>query len=248
MMENLLQSSIRFAPKGESMPETGGANIEIAHVLNEGKEHATHHDSRWVEALEIVEALLLAMVAIATAWSGYQVALWDGLQQERYEQSTKLRVQAQGLQTTGGQERVYDALTFAEWLKAKATGNEKIAQIFEKRFRPEYHVAYEAWMKLDPLNNPNAPPGPMLMTEYHNASLAASAKLDDQASELFEQGTKARSTSDNYVRVTVLLATVLLLTAISQRFKTHQVRVGLAIVAMLLLCLPLWRILHLPRL
>ena len=54
--------------------------------------------------------------------------------------------------------------------------------------------------------------------------------------------------SDNCVRVTVLLATVLLLVAISQRFKTHQVRVGLAIVSLLLLCIPIWRIITLPRL
>jgi hypothetical protein len=230
------------------MPETGGANIEIAHRLNEGKEHSAPHSSKWLEGLEIVEAVLLAMVAICTAWSGYQAALWDGMQDERYEQSTKLRVEAQGLLTTGGQERIYDALTFAEWLKANVTGNQKVARLFERRFRPEYHVAFEAWLKTDPLNNPKAPPGPMLMAEYHNASLEQSAKLGDEASELFEQGTKARATSDNYVRVTVLLATVLLLTAISQRFKTHQVRVGLAVVAMLLLCLPLWRIIHLPRL
>ncbi len=230
------------------MPETGGVNIELAHRLNEGSEDSPPHHSHWLEALEIVEAIVLALVAIATAWSGYQAALWDGMQDERYEESTKLRVQAQGLLTTGGQERIYDALTFAEWLKANASENQKVAQLFERRFRPEYHVAFEAWMKLDPLSNPNAPAGPMLMAEYHNASLEESAKLEDEASQLFKQGTKARQTSDMYVRVTVLLATVLLLTAISQRFKTHQVRVGLAVVAMLLLCLPLWRILHLPRL
>ena len=103
------------------MPEIGGANIEIAHKLNEGKEHEAPHSSRWLEALEIVEALMLAMVAIATAWSGYQAALWDGLQDERYGQSTKLRVEAQGLVTTGDQERIYDALTFADWLKANAS-------------------------------------------------------------------------------------------------------------------------------
>ncbi len=230
------------------MPETGGVNIEIAHKLNEREEHAAHQKARWLEALEIVEAILLAMVAIATAWSGYQAALWDGMQDERYEQSTKLRITAEGLKTLGDQERLYDALTFSDWIKAAATGDQKIAQLFQRRFRPEFRVAYEAWLKTEPLTNPNAPPGPQLLPEYHNAHLEQSAKLTDQASEVFEQGTKARETSDMYVRVTVLLATVLLLTAIAQRFKTHQVRVGLAVIAMLLMCLPLWRIIHLPRL
>ena len=230
------------------MPETGGANIEIAHRLNEREEHEAHQKARWLEGLEIVEAILLAMVAIATAWSGYQAALWDGRQDERYEQSTRLRVEAQGMKTLGDQERLYDALTFADWLKASATGDQKVAHLFERRFRPDFRVAYDAWLKTDPLNNPNAPPGPQLLPEYHNTELEKATRLTDEASEVFEQGTKARETSDGYVRVTVLLATVLLLTAIAQRFRTHSVRIGLAIVAMLLLCLPLWRLIHLPRL
>ena len=86
------------------------------------------------------------------------------------------------------------------------------------------------------------------MPEYHNAQGEESAKLSQEATEAFEQGAKSRSTSDDYVRVTVLLATVLLLTAIAQRFKTHQVRVGLAVVAFLLVCIPIYRILTLPRL
>ena len=65
--------------------------------------------------------------------------------------------------------------------------------------------------------------------------------------KVFEQGTQARQHSDEYVRVTVTLATVLLLLAISQRFKTRGVRLGLLVVAALLLCFPLYRILALPR-
>ena len=108
-------------------------------------------------------------------------------------------------------------------------------------------MAFDAWQKTDPLNNPNAPPGPMLMKEYHNAALEESGELGTEASEFFEQGTKARETSDGYVRVTVLLATVLLLTAISQRFHTESVRIGLAVVAALLVCIPLARLIMLPR-
>jgi hypothetical protein len=46
------------------------------------------------EVLEIAEAMLLAVVAITTAWSGYQSALWAGHQSELYGQASKLRVQA----------------------------------------------------------------------------------------------------------------------------------------------------------
>jgi hypothetical protein len=86
------------------------------------------------------------------------------------------------------------------------------------------------------------------MAEYHNADSEEAAKRTNEAAQAFEQGTAARATSDKYVRATVLLATVLLLTAISQRFHSHQVRMGLAIVAFLLLCIPLARLVQLPRL
>jgi hypothetical protein len=44
-----------------------------------------------------------------------------------------------------------------------------------------------------------------------------------------------------------MLATVLLLTAISQRFHSHRVRTVLIGVAFVLLCFPLWQIAMLPR-
>ena len=72
-------------------------------------------------------------------------------------------------------------------------------------------------------------------------------KRGEEATEAFEQGAAARGVSDKYVRATVVLATVLLLVAISQRFKTHAVRMGLAIVAFLLLCIPIYRLIVLPH-
>ena len=109
--------------------------------------------------LEIVEALVLAIVAIATAWSGYQAALWTGHQSELYGQASKLRVQAEGAATAANQERLYNASTVVEWLKAEAQGQKKLSDLFERRFLPEFRPAFEAWKKTDPLNNPNAPAG-----------------------------------------------------------------------------------------
>ncbi len=119
--------------------------------------------------------------------------------------------------------------------------------MFERRFLPEFRPAFESWKKTDPLNNPDAPPGPFYMPEYRSAKTEEAAKLNEQATQTFEQGDQAREHSDQYVRVTVTLATVLLLMAISQRFKVQGVRVALAVVAMLLLFGPIYRILMLPR-
>jgi hypothetical protein len=226
------------------MSEAGGSNIEVAHHLSE---HTESSQSWGHEVLEIAEALVLAVVAISTAWSGYQAALWTGLQAELYGQASKLRVQAEGTATYANQERLYNASTVVEWLKAEAHGDKKLADLFERRFLPEFRPAFEAWKKTNPVNNPAAPPGPQLMAEYRSSKTEEAAKLNDQATEVFEHGTRDRQLSDKYVRVTVTLATVLLLMAISQRFKTRGVRLALLVIATLLLCFPLYHILALPR-
>lgn len=228
--------------QGVPMPDIGNSNIEIAHHLRE------HEGSRSfaVETVEIAEAILLAIVAVATAWSGYQAARWSGYQSERYGQSSRLRVEAEEAEMTSNQERLYIAATVAEWLKAEDAANGKLAAILERRILPEFRPAFEAWKKSDPVNNVNAPAGPLPLN-YQTSKLEEAMKLNRQAAEAFERGNEARRHSDEYVRVTVILATVLLLVAVGQRFKLRRVRMAMMVFAALLLCFSLYTILWLPR-
>jgi hypothetical protein len=209
-----------------------------------GNGHTSEHR---FEAIEIIEAMILALVAVATAWSGYQAAAWAGRRAEQYAMANRLRVAAEGLATLAGQERIYDSDTFNSWLTAKLGDNEKAAEFFERRFRDEYRPALAAWLKTDPFNNAHAPAGPIFMPDYHNAKHEQFLGLSKQANETADQGTKSGETGDQYVRITVLLATVLLITAIGQRFRFKAARVAFMIFAWLLLCLPLWQLLMLPR-
>jgi hypothetical protein len=135
-----------------------------------------------------------------------------------YALGTRTSVRAQEGLTLSGQDRLYDIVTFTDWLAAQSAGNVKLAAVVQRRFRPEYVIAFEAWQKLDPLNNPSAPPGPIFMPEYVNLHSIESAKLSEQATGYFNQGVETRENADGYIKITVLLATVLLLTALSQRF------------------------------
>ncbi len=85
------------------------------------------------------------------------------------------------------------------------------------------------------------------MSEYHNANHEQFLGLNKEAAGVAEQGTKSGETGDQYVRITVLLATVLLITAIGQRFRVKTARLIFMILAWLLLCLPFWQLLTLPR-
>ena len=228
------------------MLESVGPVGYVIRKLNQVRESGDTSQTRF-EVIEIIEALILALVAVATAWSGYQAAEWAGRRAENYAQASRLRVTAEGLATLAGQERIYDSDTFNSWLAVKLDGKKEAAEFFERRFRDEYRTAFAAWMSTDPFNNAQAPPGPIFMPEYHNAKHERFLSLNKQAADVADQGTKSGETGDQYVRITVLLATVLLITAIGQRFHFKTVRILFMFLAFLLLCMPLWRLLVLPR-
>ena len=226
------------------MPE--GTNIEVAQILTESEtdaKKATRH-----QAIEILEAIVLALVAIATAWSGLQSARWDGHQAVLYGTSVKLRVEAAVAATEGGQQRLMDVVTFNSWIEAIHAKNEPLAALYIRRFSPEYRSAFEAWLKTLPFENPSAPAGPAFMPGYHNVLLEESARLNGEAAGAFAEGTEARAIAERYVRVTVFLATVLFLIALSQRFHSRRVRVGLVAVAAVLLTASLVSLATYPRL
>ena len=223
-----------------------GAVGYVIRKLNQGRENDQVSRSRF-EVIEIIEAVILALVAVATAWSGYQAAQWAGKRAEDYSKANRLRVSAEGLATLAGQQRIYDSDTFNNWLAAKLGNREKEAEFFERRFRDEYKVAFLAWIKTDPFNNAQASAGPVFMPEYHNAKHEQFLGVSKQAAEVADQGTRSGEIGDQYIRITVLLATVLLITAIGQRFHFRMVRVVFMILACLLLCFPLWQLLMLPR-
>lgn len=229
------------------MPEAGETNIEIAHKLCETNGKKTSRSSRSEFIIEILEAIILALVAVATAWSGYQAAQWDGHEAELYAETNILNVKAASLTTTYGQELLYNTNTLDNWLNAKFQEDTELAQFYERRFLPEYKIAFDAWVRTDPINNSQAPPGPMFMPEYHSSKVEEASNLSTEASAKFDEGTKARATADDYVRNTVFLATVLVLMAISQRFEIRSIRTGLIVLSFGLLSFGILTLFMLPR-
>jgi hypothetical protein len=221
------------------------SNIEFAHRIHEQGHHAGgSHRQEWIE---IIEAVVLAAVAVLTAWSGYQAAKWDAESAEAYAQASSTTVAGQEQQTLAGQDHLFDVITFDSWLEAWHKGDKVLAVEFEKRFRPEFAVAYAAWVATDPFHNPRAAPGPSFMPEYKSARLARARELAGEARKQFERGVATRQTGDEYVRITVFLATVLLLTALAQRFKIRGVRIGLIGVALVMLVFAVYFIALFPR-
>jgi hypothetical protein len=230
------------------MPE-GLSPIEVGKQAHEHTsqppEHATSAGrDRHSRLVQIGEALLLSLVTIAAAWSGYAAAKWGTESRLELAQAATLRNLATRADLAALSTRNFDSSTFNAWFAAYTLDNPQKQAVAERRFRPEFRVAFHAWMATDPLHNPHAPPGPTYMAQYRLADQARAEALDGAAQAA--AGNHAAVVGDDYIRITVFLAAVLFLVGIGSTFKLPTVRYVLICVGAVLLLLATALILRQP--
>jgi hypothetical protein len=212
----------------------GEGGLSPGEVSKEISEHRHHHDPDEAtgrdRVITIIEAILLAVVAVLAAWSGYASSKWSTESSLTLARASAARTEANRADLTASELRNFDAATFNTWFTAYIGGNQAAEDVAIRRFRPAFKVAFDAWIATSPLTNPNAPPGPTYMKEYKQPDAVKASALDDRATELYAEGAKDGSTADDYVRTTVFLATVLFLVGISGHFRVRAARYGLVAV------------------
>jgi hypothetical protein len=198
---------------------------------------------RWTE---ILSAIMLGLVAMATAWSGYQSARWGGVQSTKYSEAGALRVESTRASALAGQQTQIDVGLFSNWLNAYADENLPLEEFYRERFRAEFIPAFNAWLATKPVQNPEAPSSPFAMPEYQLAATQQAEDLEQQASATFDEGKAANQQSDDYILNAVILASVLFLAGIAPRFDWLPVRVVIIVVAFLLLVLGAYNLVTYP--
>ena len=198
-------------------------------------------------SITIAGAVLLSVVTLLAAWSGYAAAKWSTDSRVSLAEATTLRVRANRADSEAAALRNFDSSTFEAWFAAYVAGNRRGMEIAERRFRPEFGVAFDAWRATNPETNPSDPPGPTYVPEYKQPGLATRRALDVQAGDAFREGESSGATADKYVRLTVLLASILFLVGISTQFPLMGVRYGLIGLATVLLLVSLVQIATLPK-
>jgi hypothetical protein len=238
----------------------GLSAAEVGKEIAEHREHAEHADhaghapaehaaahhvkrDRWVS---IAEAIMLSIVALVAAWSGYSAAKWSSESTLSLAKAASVRNAANTATVQATQIRTLDSVTFNAAEGAYLSGNHALFLLTLKRMRPGYRPAVTAWLATHPLKNPNAPPDPSYMPQYVIPQEAQARALNRQADELFASGQAAGGTADKYVRLTVLLAAVLFLVGIGSRFPVRAARYGLNAVAGVLLVVSIIELLGLP--
>ena len=229
------------------MPE----GLSAAEVGKEIGRHATSddeggHRERRDRGIAIAEAILLSVVALTAAWSGYAAAKWSTESRVTLAAASAARTNANRATLEAMELRNFDSEAFDAWFSAYAVRNEQAMKLAVHRFRPEFRVAFDAWRATKPETNPNAPRGPTYMPQYRQPLLEGAKALDQRAEKASASGAEAGETSDKYVRTTVFLASVLFLVGISTHFPFRGVRYALVGLGALLLLASLVQLAQLP--
>ena len=221
---------------------------EVGKEIGEHNKHAAHEvaASERDRVLSIIEAVLLSLVAVLAAFSGYAAAKWSTESSVSLAKASADRTKANRADLEALQLRTLDSVSFNAWFTAFTAGNANSEHLAEKRLRPGYRPAFNAWLATDPAHNPNAPPGPSYMPQYVIPQEQQATALDSAADASFAAGSSAGTTGDKYVRDTVFLATVLFLVGISSHFPLRQARYALIGVGMAILAFAIIELLGLP--
>ena len=201
---------------------------------------------RFEPLAEFIATFVLALATIAAAWSGYEAARWGGVQSTSYSQAGALRTESTRASTSAGQLIQIDIGLFTNWVNAYANDQQNLVDFYQDRFRSEFLPAFDAWLDTDPANNPDAPKSPFAMPEYNLPEMEESQQLLEQAEQKFKEGQEANQTSDNYVFMTIIFASVLFLGGIQSRFKSITLRLIIILLSLLILVYGLYNLITYP--
>jgi hypothetical protein len=183
--------------------------------------------------MEIAATVLLALAAVATAWSSYQAARWNGEQAKTASAVNKARLEAARASDLANAQTEVDVATFSQWVDAYARKESVLADFYFKRFRKEFKPAVDAWLATTPLRNPDAPLTPFSMAEYRLAATAEAERLDQKAEDLAAQVRRNIQRSTNYVLGVVLFAVALFFAGMSTKLTGPGPRKALLLVGWL---------------
>ena len=182
------------------------------------------HRRDWTE---VVAAVLLSVAAVATAWSSYQSARWNGEQAKTASRVNATRVEAARAQGLAEAQTEVDVAMFIQWVEATSHDDLDLEAFYEDRFRAEFKPAFDAWLDTDPLTTPGAPPTPFALPEYQLEAAQEAEDLDARAETLAAQVRRNIQRSTNYVLGVVLFAVSLFFAGISTKLQGRGVRIAL---------------------
>ena len=189
------------------------------------------HRRDWVE---IAATVLLAVAAVATAWSSYQATRWNGEQAKASASVNKTRIEAARVSGLANAQQQVDVATFMQWVDSYARDETELVSFYGERFRDEFKPAFNAWIATKPLKTEGAPLTPFVMPEYRLAARVEADRLDLAAEELSAQVRRNIQRASNYVLAVVLFAVALFFAGMSTKLTALRLRKAVLVVGFVL--------------
>ena len=213
-------------PEGLSAVEAGKELAE--HAENEEEEREHRHN----KIISIFEAGLLALVAVLAAYSGWAAAKWSTessllLATANADRRRPTRASLDALNSVN-----FDMTTFNDWFTAYVAGDRSAMAIAGEAVQPQLPRCLQGLAGHQSGHKPGMqPPGPTYMPQYHQPLRPWQQSSTPKPRQITLRGSELAANSDDYVRTTVYLATVLFLAGIGSHFGDRAIRYGLAAVA-----------------
>jgi hypothetical protein len=189
--------------------------------MSDTSARSTHH---WIETLATV---LLALAAVATAWSSYQAARWGEETTKDTAAIINARLDATRALDLANAQKEVDVATFIEWANAYSKNDTFLEDFYYNRIRREFRAALDAWIATMPLTNPDAPRTPFEMQEYVLAAEVEADRQDAVADAKTSEVSRNLQHQSNYVLGVVLFATALFFSGISTRIAGRYQRLAI---------------------
>ena len=198
---------------------------------------------RWFEP---ASAILMALATLSTVWCSYESSKWNGQSSDFATKAARLEQKTALLHLEDNQIINIQVKLFTDFINAKVSGNDKLAQFYSDRFPPELRVAFNGWMSQKPFENLKADPHPFVPSLYKPRF---AEDIQRSAAEALRLGAEAKRTGNfaaQYLSNTVLLAAVLFFAGTSAKFNQRHVRQSSFFFAVAALLFAAARMLMLP--
>jgi hypothetical protein len=182
--------------------------------------------SWYLRNTEVIVAVLLSIATVATAWSAYQSARWNGVQATSFAEASTTRSESDREFNLAIQLQIIDTELVTNWIEAHRDGDSERMDYYETwLMRPELLKHLDEWA---PSESATDAPGetegahPLVSDAYLEELVSDSTRLQDEAVERTQHAKEANQSSDNYVLATVIFASVLFFAGIAGKLSSRR--------------------------
>ena len=193
----------------------------------------------------MIAVFMLGIATIGTAWSGYQASRWNQEQSDIAREGSDLRVEANRQFGLATQTILYDANLVTQYAKAVSDGDEELQDFYKSTlFRPGFLPVIERWQAA--VRAGETPPRLLEDGEYLEGQLAPYEETQAKSEAKDVESKDAGQNADDYVLLTLILASALFFAGVTTSFKLELARLLLLGLAAVLLAYSISQIATLP--